>query len=168
MDAHPFVPGTFFDSRDICHQWNPDVGYCRRKRADHAGESPLNDGPVRSTVERQQERIQELESEAAWLRERIRVKGDEIVRLQRGLNNRVHQLEAENSQLHFNLWMAKLDLGRAKIRQAIADVADADREDEMERVKAERDMARDQLSNLDVLAREVEYRVEKLTAALDK
>lgn len=50
------------------HAYRPRVGFhedfcgCGVARCLHAGESPLNDGPVRSAVERQQERIRELEA----------------------------------------------------------------------------------------------------------
>lgn len=126
---------SVYGTETCTHRTSSDRPVCGAKWTAHAmggspGSSSLGDGPVRSTVERQQERIKEL--------------------------------EAENAQLTFNLWMAKLDLGRAKIQQAIADVADTDREDELERVKAERDMAWDRLALLDELAREVARRLRAL------
>lgn len=90
MITHAFVPPPGLG--DFCqhqHIWDGGVFVCSHKRADHEGESRLGDGPVRSTIERQQERIRKLEAEVVALR----AQRDVLTASELDLNQRLRNLD---------------------------------------------------------------------------
>lgn len=60
---HAYVPSGYGD----CAVLDARGHHCYVLRADHPGESRLSDGPVRDTVDRQKERIENLEAELRQL-----------------------------------------------------------------------------------------------------
>lgn len=99
---HPYEAGIAGPEGTLCWKRTPDGYCCPHPRREHPGESPQQDGPVRSTVER-------LQEENAKLIE-----------------------ERENA----------LDM--------------------LERTRYERDLLRERLNHLAILAREVSERVTSL------